>query len=237
MYSRRGIRCMAATTCALFLMTVSSTVTAAALSGSPTAGQITSLSSFHPQRGDLVFCELEFYNLDPGWDHVAIYIGDGLVIEATPAGEGVVRVNDLETLASYTKAVGYGRVKTANQSQRLAAVDFARSQLGKPYQYLDIRQPGANRLKDPDADAASWYCTELVWAAYHHQGIDLDLRGTLRGPVMPSEICWDDDVEMHTPHPLNRWQPGMYLRWLAYQLLHLPTLWAWLSLPVGVNSK
>ena len=181
--------------------------------------------------GDLVFCELAFYNLDPGWDHVAMYIGDNSVIEATLGGDGVVRYNTLSNMSSYMKAMCFGSVATANTSQQQAAVEFARSQIGKPYQYLDLLQPGINRLKDPDTNASAWYCSELVWAAYYNQGINIDMRGTLQGAVMPSEICWDDDVQMHTKHRLNSWYPGMYVSWGLYQIIHFPILIMWLSLP------
>ncbi|MFO8132696.1 MAG: YiiX/YebB-like N1pC/P60 family cysteine hydrolase [Thermoplasmatota archaeon] len=175
-----------------------------------------------PQAGDIFFCEWKHYDTDPGWDHVALYLGNGSIVEATPAGRGVVRVVEASYLERYTEAIRYGRVVSANASQREAAVDFAVSQLGKPYQYLNFLRPMINRSKDPAPEAEAWYCTELVWAAYWHQDIDLDLRGTFRGPVMPSEICWDDDVEMYEGHLLNSWHPGMYARWMIYQLLHLP---------------
>jgi len=174
------------------------------------------------QAGDIFFCEWSHYDTDPGCDHVALYIGNGSIVEATPAGRGVVRIVNVSYLAPYAEAIRYGRVVSANASQREAAVAFALSQLGKPYQYLNFLRPMINRSKDASADATAWYCTELVWAAYHHQGIDLDLRGAPRGPVMPSEICWDDDVDMYEGHLLNSWHPGMYARWMLYQLLHLP---------------
>ncbi len=180
-----------------------------------------------PGPGDLFFCEWKHYDTDPGWDHVALYLGNGSIVEATPAGEGVVRIVNVSYLARYTDAIRYGRVIGANASQRQAAVAFAVSQLGTPYQHLNFLRPMLNRSKDPARDATAWYCTELVWAAYWHQGIDLDLRGSLQGPVMPSEICWDDDVEMYEGHRLNAWHPGMYASWLMYQLLHLPVFLAY----------
>ena len=179
------------------------------------------------QPGDIFFCEWNHYDTDPGWDHVALYIGNGSIVEATPAGQGVVRIVETSYLAPYTEAIRYGRVATANESQRLAAVAFAMSQLGKPYQYLNFLRPMINRSKDPGGDATAWYCTELVWAAYWQQGINLDVRGSLRGPVMPSEICWDDDVEMYEGHILNSWHPGMYARWMLFQLFHLPIFLRW----------
>ncbi len=168
--------------------------------------------------GDILFCEWKYYNADPGWDHVALYIGDDRFIEATAAGNGVVRVIDLDWLMGFTKAICYGQVKTANTSQRRGAVAFAQSQLGKPYQYLDFCKPLLNRSKNPSPTSQAWYCTELVWAAYYNQGINLDLKGVLWGPVMPSEMCWDNDVEMYTWHRLNRWHLGMYAEWILYQL-------------------
>ena len=127
--------------------------------------------------GDILFCEWEYYNADPGWDHVAIYIGDNRFIEATAAGDGSVRVIELDWLTRYTKAICYGQVHTATMPQRLAAVAFAQSQLGKPYQYLDFSKLMMNRSKNPSPTSKAWYCTELVWAAYYHQKINLDLKG------------------------------------------------------------
>ncbi len=178
--------------------------------------------------GDIFFCEWRHYDTDPGWDHVALYIGNGSIVEATPAGDGVVRIVEVSYLAPYTEAIRYGRVATANASQREAAVAFAMSQLGTPYQHLNVLRLMLNRSKDPDGEATAWYCTELVWAAYWHQDINLDLRGMLQGPVMPSEICWDDDVEMYDGHRLNQWHPGMYARWMLYQVLHLPVFLAYM---------
>lgn len=176
--------------------------------------------------GDILFCEWAYYNADPGWDHVAIYIGNNRFIEATAAGEGSVRVIELDWLTRYTKAICYGQVHTATMPQRLAAVAFAQSQLGKPYQYLDFSKFMMNRSKNPSPASQAWYCSELVWAAYHNQGINLDLKGVLWGPVMPSEICWDNDVTMYTWHHLNKWHIGMYAEWILYQLI------LWLSIRI-----
>ena len=168
--------------------------------------------------GDILFCEWQHYNTDPCWDHVALYIGDNNFIEATPVGNGVVRIIDGEWFTKYTKALCYGTVTTANDAQRMEAVFFAISQLGKPYQHLDLNKLTFNRLKDPSSNSESWYCTELIWAAYYHQKINLDLKGVPKGPVMPAEMCWDDDIDMYTSHPLNTWHLGMYVEWILYIL-------------------
>jgi uncharacterized protein YycO len=168
--------------------------------------------------GDILFCEWKHYNTDPCWDHLAIYIGDNKFIESTPVGRGVVRITELEWFSQHTKAICYGNITTANLSQKLDAVTFTQSQLGKPYQYLDLNRPFINRSKDPNVDSEAWYCTELIWAAYYQQGINIDSKGMLIGPVMPADICWDDDISMYTWHQLNQWYLGLYANWAIYIL-------------------
>ena len=170
------------------------------------------------QIGDILFCEWKHYNTDPCWDHAALYIGDDYFIEATPVGEGVVRIIHYEWFVKYTKDICFGTVINNDESIRNEAISFAYSQLGKPYQYLDWQKLLLNRTKDPSADADAWYCTELIWAAYYNQGIELDLKGMHVGPVMPAEICWDNDIEMYTQHMLNSWHIGMYFNWILYIL-------------------
>ncbi len=71
------------------------------------------------------------------------------------------------------------RVPSASSSQKEAAIDFCISQIGKPYS-LDLGHGTAQ-------NEGSWYCSELVWAAYKNQGIDLETNSTLPG-ITPDEI-------------------------------------------------
>ncbi|MCK4349054.1 MAG: hypothetical protein KAW47_10595 [Thermoplasmatales archaeon] len=79
-----------------------------------------------------------------------------------------------------------GKVTTATPNQKQDAVDFAISQQDKPYQWYyesyhanpnitDLTNPfyeKYNYSEDPYIDY--WYCSELVWASYLQQSIELD---------------------------------------------------------------
>jgi uncharacterized protein YycO len=178
------------------------------------------------QPGDIVFMESGgFYSgshtmSDPSWDHVAIYYGNNTWIEAMPT-KGVRYGNFSNN--NWAKIFAYGYVKTASESQRLGAVSFAVSQLGKSYQDLDWHKPWTNRTKDSDINSSAWYCSELVWAAYYNVGIDIDRNGWRLPPrVMPIEISSDKDVEMYPAYkdiPWNEWHLGMYLSWFMQYII------------------
>lgn len=63
------------------------------------------------------------------------------------------------------------------------AINFAKSQEGKKFVPLfdiytgifHIKNSNPNDPNDPLSD--SWYCTEIIWAAYYNQGIDIDSNG------------------------------------------------------------
>jgi cell wall-associated NlpC family hydrolase len=165
--------------------------------------------------GDILFCDTRNYfggHSIPGWDHAAIYAGNECFIEAVP-NEGVW-ITSMAIYQTWAKRIRYARVVRATTSQREAAIAFARSQLGKPY------QPEFNRIKDPSPDSEEWYCSELVWAAYYNQGIDLDSDGGLS--VWPSDIAESPEVAMYPsstpetppapsgPTRLSVMQPGNY---------------------------
>jgi uncharacterized protein YycO len=100
----------------------------------------------------------EFTNLlIPGfWGHSALYVGNNEVLEAT--GAGVVRKDLISFLMAkdYVLAV-YPEFAVESQIQR--AIRFAASQLGKPYDY---------HFEFNLTDNKAYYCSELIWAAYHH---------------------------------------------------------------------
>ena len=143
--------------------------------------------------GDLIFCEIWDYlveyfgglDIPNGFDHVAMYIGKyyGIdwVVEATYLPIPKVRFTPLFLLKIYSN-VTYCSVPLADEVSRKDALNFAVTQLGKPYQHLsNIPQNDPFRWHanynpydpvDPYSDC--WYCAELVWASYYQQGIDLD---------------------------------------------------------------
>jgi len=69
-----------------------------------------------------------------------------------------------------------------------AAVSFAREQeqVRKPYD-IDYTQSSSA------ADSPSWYCSELVWAAYLSQGIDIEDTVNNTAPPLPNWL-FDDTV-------------------------------------------
>jgi len=152
--------------------------------------------------GDLMLVDLRLDQSRP-WkrpglynEHSAIYVGNDTLIEAN----GVVRYRNYTQFSQWCKNFIFLRVKTANESQRLAAAEWAKSKIGFPYQvFFDIPWFGlkiANTNRHlPTADEL--YCVELLWAAYYTQGIDIDRNGwTFPWWVTGNDILYDDDVEI-----------------------------------------
>lgn len=161
------------------------------------------------QPGDILY--------DPysaGVGHTGLYIGKGKTIEAQgdikhPNDPTKSKVNE-NNIASwdypYRKNVKLLRVKKPNLISnemwnliKQNAIDFAKSQfepVAKPYDWQWYK-------KDSSPDASSWYCSELVWAAYFNQGIDLEYSHDPLGvvsPVAPVEIYLDDDIYKISEH-------------------------------------
>lgn len=100
--------------------------------------------------------------------HAAILFPDGeTIIEAWP-GPGVrqKKMTDWDGVTVFD-------VPSHPKEQIDQAVDFARTQLGKKYAYLDIVR-FITRTKGNEQN--SWFCSELVFAAFQKAGIDLLAR-------------------------------------------------------------
>ncbi len=135
--------------------------------------------------GDILFDS----NALGGLGHVGIYVGNGMVIEAL--------LDNPVQLISYSviyttidswddKPNKYVVRVNCSDAVAQAAADFCQGQLDKPYQ-IPLKD------KDFDADQYAWYCSELVWAAYWHQGIDLEFTPDDYA-VSPIEIYLDEDT-------------------------------------------
>ena len=129
--------------------------------------------------GDLLFARddnpLSFFTQQLGfyWTHMAVYVGDGKMVEVKPS-TGVVLVDtsswdnkiDTETV----------HIKGLTASNREGIVNFVSAQIGKGYNFAAF----VNVLDDPcyprntSIDSPNWYCSEIAWAAYLSQGINLD---------------------------------------------------------------
>lgn len=81
------------------------------------------------------------------------------------------------------------RVKNATAAQCSHAISFFISQLGKPYM-IDLFS------KNTSKDEKDWYCSELAYAAYYHEGFILEVnQGLFDEPgVTPRDIIRDNDT-------------------------------------------
>jgi hypothetical protein len=120
-----------------------------------------------------------------------MYVGDEGVIEAVWNDVVLSRLEDW----SYPKMswVAALRVTSATPEIRAAAVAFAKEQKGKAYDLA---------LYQKDAAGNSWFCSELVWAAYlNASGGQIDISGQpdLYG-VSPTDIYDNEDTEVIAGH-------------------------------------
>ena len=156
------------------------------------------------QIGDLLFMDCKN---TPAWsfwarpgehnDHAVIYAGDNKFIEAhTP-----VRYITFEELNDRFKNFAYAYVKTATKQQKNDAVNWTKDRLGDIYQWFNRPPFFGLKIANPNIrhpTAKKWYCTELVWAAYYNQGIDIDRNGwNFPRWVTCNDILWDDDIVLY----------------------------------------
>lgn len=124
------------------------------------------------QIGDIVHeSETVFFNtghtaIISDVSHASVY-GDYIqTIEAVGSGVSYGMLDD-------NRMVNFGvmilRVVGTTQNQRKNAVYFAEQQIGKPYSLNTLRL-------NTSINSSKWYCSELVYAAYHYAGIDIGVR-------------------------------------------------------------
>ena len=141
------------------------------------------------KKGDMIFENKGFYGLS---GHTAIVEGKIYqpyvkkyyirLIEAISVGvcRGVLDSNRVDDRQVYVK-----RPKNVTSTQINNALDFARSQLGKPYK-LDFK-------KNTSASEKNWYCSELYWASYYNQGINLEKPIGINEPgVTPRDLYYSE---------------------------------------------
>lgn len=126
------------------------------------------------------------------WTHVAIYIGNGQIVEAWSPSVRQVPASILQTASD---AAIY-RVETSDAVKQ-AAVEFAVQQLGKPYDYSWTNLWSGAK----DVDSSSWYCSELIWAAYKISGVELDSERLSRRHVVPTELTETGNVSPVSGEP------------------------------------
>jgi hypothetical protein len=160
--------------------------------------------------GDLLLFDARYNDSDP-WkrpgpynEHGAIYIGlnetsgEDIFVEARGR---IHTTNYSKFYKDLIKNLVFLRVKTANDSQRQAAVDWAKRQIGLLYQvFFKLNQTFGLKIANTSLNfpcANKLYCMELLWAAYYNQGIDIDRNGwRLPWWVTGDDIIYDDDIEI-----------------------------------------
>lgn len=102
-----------------------------------------------------------------------------VVIEAVEFGVtyGLLSPNRMSERESYIY-----RLTNATSTQISNAINWAVGQYDKDYKF--------EFNKSKDANSSDWYCSELIWAAFYHQGIYLDDgdNENLDNAVYPKEI-------------------------------------------------
>ena len=94
-------------------------------------------------------------------------------IQTIEAVGGGVQYGFLDDVRMIDYAIIIYRVKNSTPTIRQNAVSFCRSQLGKPYHLAVFI---GDFKKDTAPTTSAWYCSELLYAAYYNNGIDIDIR-------------------------------------------------------------
>lgn len=122
-------------------------------------------------------------------NHAAVYVGDGLIVEAWTSGAR------MRPMSEWPDAIWSTVIPSPDQ--RIAIVRYAKAAIGTKYNYLDIAAqaivrlfkwhapPWAlNRLGRPDR----LQCAQLVDLAYAAGGVTLFPDGRPFGLVAPSDL-------------------------------------------------
>lgn len=151
------------------------------------------------KRGDIIFMDVkddDTYWAIPGYsnDHAGIYIGpdykDGnYFIHASSPGVAYIKYDSYHL---FFENFTFYYVIDANETEIDSAIKWAEGIIGLKYQcffpqlstphywYKGMMEMG-EKCADPNnksiKTANRFYCSELVWAAYYNQGIDIDKNG------------------------------------------------------------
>jgi hypothetical protein len=138
----------------------------------PDDNDILDISKLEP--GDIAFKHPEIFpdRFPTIIDHCLLFIkynettDEYVFIEASVIGSQVRYRNESEDTITGETWGPFGRVKTANSTQKSNAIDFVKRQLGREFQgeWINKNYNPEDTVNDSLAD--EWYCSELIWAAY-----------------------------------------------------------------------
>ncbi len=145
------------------------------------------------KTGDIVYeRETAFFNIG----HNALITGTNLsseygeYVQTIEAVAGGVQRGFLDDLRMIDFKCEILRVVGRNDSNARGAIDFAKKQLGKLYQF-SLPPKSLNT----DINSVTWYCSELVYASWKYVGIDISARKGLFGnDKSPFSFCLPVDI-------------------------------------------
>ena len=122
--------------------------------------------------GHIAIVEGKFYDYDTQKFHIRI-------IE--PILSGVKRgiIDDVRMVEKEATVLRLKNGLTTSQVMRI--LTFCRNQLGKEWSIDHYN-------RQTSVDSGQWYCSEMVWAAYYSQGINIDVNQKTTGPITPKNI-------------------------------------------------
>ena len=142
------------------------------------------------QPGDILFVDLyKGWSHGGYWDHLALYMGEGAVVEATynggvcytPVEAFLERDEPADISAKRLKEMPF-REEIIHQ-----AIEYALEQVGKPF---DFTATATFPLK---INEEKQHCAEVIWRAYKSAGVDLDSdNGVL---LYPDDIYYSPRLE------------------------------------------
>ena len=124
-------------------------------------------------------------------NHAMLYVGDGMVVEANPAGAC------LSPVSNYYRLTLHWSNLPLTDDERARIVAAARSHIGAPYSWVDdacialarifgVHVPEWVRLRL--ASKGRLMCSQLVDVSYSEAGIDLFTDDRLPGDVAPGDL-------------------------------------------------
>lgn len=160
------------------------------------------------KKGDLIFIRTGGYETlfdlaAETYTHVGIYIGDGQVVESTkdpvPAGSGTsgtgVHITPLSRWGYPTETFATVYRVSVSQEIRDKACEFAQSKAA-------LHLPYDKNVLAKQLNGKSYYCSELVWAAYNSASNGkVNLGGTLPTTgIHPDHIASDPNTLFVSGH-------------------------------------
>ena len=175
--------------------------------------------------GDIFLCRTDMSYV-PGktWGHAGIYAGkrhfDGadVIIEALPEADKGVVVSPISKWSWPEMTYVCVLRADVSENQAQAATDFASSKIGEPFSMVKIFKQSFG-FSEKTIEDTSWYCSELVWAAYmagSYGLCDLDLSWLNKNAIAPDEIALNWRVQVIGEHkeekPETFWS---FYRWIG----------------------